>query len=363
MTSQPTGPRTRPALDAIPAYAPGRPAMSRAGLPTYKLSSNETPFGPLPSVRAVLEAEAGRVNRYPDMACSALYAELASRFEVPPESLAAATGSVAVLYHLVQALCEPGDEVIYAWRSFEAYPIAVAASGVRSVQVPLGPGARHDLDAMAAAVTDSTRIVVVCSPNNPTGPAVRTDELEAFLDRVPERVLVVLDTAYVEFVSDPEAADGLAAYRARPNVAVLRSFSKAYGLAGLRVGFTVAPDNVAAAVRKVALPFGVSGMAQTAAVASMQPAAEDELRARVAAVVAERERVVDGLRKTGWDVPDSQGNFCWLALGEDAAAFAVACEEAGVVVRPFAGDGVRITVAEPAAGDVFLEVARAWRAG
>ena len=260
----------------------------------------------------MLEAETGAVNRYPDMSCAALYDAIATRFDVPVSELAAATGSVAVLYHLVQALCDPGDEVVYAWRSFEAYPIAVAAGDVRSVRVPLGPGARHDLDAMASAVTDRTRMLLVCTPNNPTGPAVRADELERLLDRVPERVLVVLDAAYTEFVTDPDAADALAAYRQRSNVAVLRTFSKAYGLAGLRVGFAVAHEPIATAVRKVALPFGVSGMAQAAAVASLQPTAEAELMARVADLVSERERVVAGLREAGWDVPDTQANFCWL---------------------------------------------------
>ena len=268
-----------------------------------------------------------------------------------------------MLYHLVQALCEPGDEVVYAWRSFEAYPIAVAAAGARPVPVPLGPGARHDLDAMADAVGERTRMVLVCTPNNPTGPAVRAAELEAFLERVPEHVLVVVDEAYVEFVRDHEAADGLAAYRSRPNVAVLRTFSKAYGLAGLRVGFAIAPAEVATAVRKVALPFGVSGVAQAAAVASLAPAAETELLQRVSTIVAERDRVLAGLTEQGWDVPETQANFVWLPLGDDAVPFAAACEQAGVVVRPFAGDGVRVTVAEPAAGDVFLGVAAGWRRG
>ncbi len=355
------GPRARASLDAIPAYTPGRPAEPREGRPTYKLSSNETPLGPLPSVKAVLDEAAGAVNRYPDMACTALYDAVSRRLDVPVTELAAGTGSVAVLYHLIQALCEPGDEVVYAWRSFEAYPIAVAAAGASSVPVPLGPGARHDLEAMADAVGERTRVVLVCTPNNPTGPAVHADELEAFLDRVPEHVLVVVDAAYVEFVRDADAADGLAAYRERPNVAVLRTFSKAYGLAGLRVGYAVAHEPVAAAIRKVALPFGVSGVAQAAAVASLQPQAEAELLARVATVVEERERVVAGLARAGWEVPETQANFCWLPLGDDAVPFAAACEEAGVVVRPFAGDGVRVTVAEPDAGDVFLEVATAWR--
>ncbi len=354
-----SGPRVRASLSAIPAYSPGRPPESRAGVVAYKLSSNETPYDPLPSVRAVIDAEAGRVNRYPDMACSALYTAISERFDLPPAELATGTGSVAVLYHLIQALCEPGDEVVHAWRSFEAYPIAIAASGARSVPVPLGEGARHDLDALAAAITDRTRIVMVCTPNNPTGPVVHADELEAFLDRVPAEVLVVVDEAYVEFVRDPAAADGLAAYRARDNVAVLRTFSKAYGLAGLRVGYAAAREPVAAAVRKVALPFGVSGIAQAAAVASLQPAAERELMARVDALVAERERVVAGLAAAGWAVPATQANFVWLALNGDgeAAAFATSADEAGVTVRPFAGHGVRVTVAEPAANDVFLQVA------
>jgi histidinol-phosphate aminotransferase len=355
----PEGPRARASLDAIAAYTPGRPAVRREGQPTYKLSSNETPLGPLPSVRAVLTAEAATVNRYPDMSCAALYDAIATRFDLPTSRLAAATGSVAVLYHLVQALCDAGDEVVHAWRSFEAYPIAVAACDARSVRVPLGTGARHDLEAMAAAITDRTRIVLVCTPNNPTGPAVTADELGAFLDEVPERVLVVVDAAYQEFVTDPAAADAMAVLD-RPNVAVLRTFSKAYGLAGLRVGFAVAPEAVATAVRKVALPFGVSSPAQAAAVASLQPAAEAELMSRVTQVVAERERVAAGLRAAGWDVPDAQGNFVWLQLGDQAVPFAEACERAGVSVRPFAGDGVRVTVAEPVAGNLVLGVARGW---
>ncbi len=356
------GPRVRASLSAIPAYTPGRPPEPREGVVSYKLSSNETPYDPLPSVRAVLDLEAGLVNRYPDMGCAALYAAVSARLDVPVTDLAAGTGSVAVLYHLVQALCEPGDEVVHAWRSFEAYPIAVAAPGAVSVPVPLGPGARHDLDAMAAAVTDRTRVVLVCTPNNPTGPAVHAAELDALLDRVPPDVLVVVDEAYVEFVRDPDAVDGLAAYRARGNVAVLRTFSKAYGLAGLRVGYAVAPEAVATAVRKVALPFGVSGVAQAAAVASLRADAEAELLARVDALVAERVRVAAGLADSGWDVPATQANFVWLALEGDGEAgrFAATADEAGVTVRPFAGDGVRVTVAEPEANDVFLRVAATW---
>ena len=225
------------------------------------------------------------------------------------------------------------------------------------MRVPLLPDEHHDLDAMADAVTDRTRLVLVCSPNNPTGTAVRRDSLERFLDRIPPHVLVVIDEAYREFVRDADVPDAIDVYRARPNVAVLRTFSKAYGLAGLRVGFAVAHEPVADALRKTAVPFGVSGLAQTAAVASL--AAESELLERVAALVEERTRVQTALREQGWSrVPVSEANFVWLRLGDRTEEFAAACEEAGVVVRPFAGEGARVSIGEPEANDLFLRVAK-----
>ncbi|QNN54288.1 histidinol-phosphate transaminase [Nocardioides mesophilus] len=352
-------PQVRSAVQALPAYVPGRPPETRPGVTTYKLSSNENPYPPLPGVLEAAAEAAATMNRYPDMGCSALYAALAERLGVPAGHLAAGTGSVAVLYHLLQAFCETGDEVVYAWRSFEAYPIAVAVTGATSVRVPLTAGARHDLDAMAAAITERTRVVIVCSPNNPTGPAVTRTELEAFLDRVPTRVVVVLDEAYREFVRSEDVFDGVEVYRDRPNVVAMRTFAKAYGLAGFRVGYVVAPEPIAAAVRACALPFGVSSIAQAAAVASL--AREDELLERVDAIVAERDRVVSALREQGWDVPDAQGNFVWLALGERTGAFAAAAEEAGVMVRPFAGEGARVSIGEPAGNDVLLGVTAAFR--
>ena len=348
-------PRVRSAVRDIPAYVPGRPPAPRDGLPTYKLSSNENPHPPLPEVLAAAVDAAARMNRYPDMGCSALYAALAERLAVSPDQLAAGTGSVAVLYHLLQAFCEAGDEVVYAWRSFEAYPIAVAVTGATSVQVPLGAGARHDLRAMADAVTERTRVLVVCSPNNPTGPSVGRTELEELLDRVPSRVLVVLDEAYREFVRAEDPVDGVELVRARPNVVAMRTFAKAYGMAGFRVGYVVAAPEVAAAVRACALPFGVSSVAQAAAVAALEH--EAELLERVDAIVEERGRVVAALSAQGWQVPDAQGNFVWLALGARSTEFAAACEERGVMVRPFAGDGVRVSIGEPAGNDVLLEVA------
>ncbi|MGC5362217.1 histidinol-phosphate transaminase [Streptomyces sp. DT24] len=353
-----TSPKLRTELDGIPAYVPGKPAAAD-GPVAFKMSSNENPYPPLPGVMETALATAARLNRYPDMACTDLANELADRFAVPVPHLAFGTGSVGVAQQLLQITSGPGDEVVYAWRSFEAYPIITQISGARSVQVPLTDGQVHDLDAMADAITDRTRIVFVCNPNNPTGTAVRRAELEPFLDRVPRDVLVVLDEAYKEFVRDPEVPDGIEIYRDRPNVAVLRTFSKAYGLAGLRIGFAVAHEPVAAALRKTAVPFGVSQLAQDVAVASLR--AEDELFGRVGALVGERERVYRSLVEQGWEVPETQANFVWLRLGDRTVDFAAVCERAGVVVRPFAGDGVRVTIAETEANDLFLKAAEAYR--
>jgi histidinol-phosphate aminotransferase len=209
---------------------------------------------------------------------------------------------------------------------------------------------------MLAAIGPRTRCVMVCTPNNPTGPAVSQSELDAFVAAVPEDVLVVVDEAYVEFVRMDDKVDGISTYRAHPNVVVFRTFSKAYGLAGFRVGYAVAQEPVAAALRAVSLPFGVSGVAQAAAVASLD--AEAELFERVDALVAERSRVQSGLADAGWKIPDSQGNFVWFELGERTADFAAAADELGIVVRPFAGEGARVSVGEDEANDRLLELAR-----
>ncbi|MEV5198030.1 histidinol-phosphate transaminase [Streptomyces sp. NPDC053720] len=353
-----TSPKLRAELDGVPAYVPGKPAAA-GGPVAFKLSSNENPYPPLPGVMESALAAAANFNRYPDMACTGLMNELADRFGVPLTHLATGTGSVGVAQQLLQATSGPGDEVIYAWRSFEAYPIITQVSGATSVKVPLTDGEVHDLDAMADAITDRTRMIFVCNPNNPTGTVVRRAELERFLDRVPGDVLVVLDEAYREFIRDAEVPDGIEIYRDRPNVAVLRTFSKAYGLAGLRVGFAVAHEPVAAALRKTAVPFGVSQLAQDAAVASLR--AEDELLGRVGSLVSERERVQRTLAGQGWTVPESQANFVWMRLGDRTGDFAAACERAGVVVRPFAGEGVRVSIGEGEANDLFLKAAEAYR--
>jgi histidinol-phosphate aminotransferase len=351
-----TGPKPRPNVAAIPAYVAGKPPTVRPGMTSYKLSSNENPYPPLPGVVEAAHRAVDVMNRYPDMGNTALYAALADRLEVPVGDLAAATGSGALIYQLLTAFCEPGDEVVHAWRSFEAYPIAVTAAAASAVRVPVLADGRHDLDAMAAAITDRTRVVLVCTPNNPTGPAVTQAELDAFLAKVPPHVLVVVDEAYVEFVRMDDPVDGLATYRAHRNVVLTRTFSKAYGLAGFRVGYAVAPEPIAAALRAVSLPFGVSSVAQAAAIASLE--AEAELLERVEALVAERTRVVEGLRAAGWDVPEAQGNFVWFDLGDRTAAFAAAADELGIVVRPFAGEGCRVSIGEDEANDRLVKLAQ-----
>jgi histidinol-phosphate aminotransferase len=349
-------PRFRSVLDGFPAYQPGRTPASAAGR-THKLSSNECPYGPLPSVVEVIAEEARSVNRYPDNGAATLTAAIAERFGVPPAHVAVGCGSVGVTQQILEAVGEPGAEVLYAWRSFEAYPTLSDLAAAESVRVPLRAEA-HDLAAMAAAITPRTRLIFVCNPNNPTGTVVHAAELEAFLDRVPADCLVVLDEAYREYIRDEAVPDGVQVYRDRPNVAVLRTFSKAYGLAGLRVGFMIAHEPVVAAVRATMLPFSVNRIGQAAAIASL--AAEDELLARVELTVKERTRVREALIADGWTVPPTEANFVWLRLGDHTAGFAAACQAAGIALRAFAPEGARVSIGDPEANDAFLAVARAF---
>jgi histidinol-phosphate aminotransferase len=352
-------PRFRAILDAMSAYRPGKAVVAPDGR-SFKLSSNESPYGPLPSVVEAITKAALEVNRYPDPGCVRLTEAIAQRFGVPYEHVALGPGSVTVAQQVLETVGEPGAEVIYAWRSFEAYPLLADLAGVTSVRVPLADET-HDLVAMAGAVTERTRLIFVCNPNNPTGTVNRAAELTAFLDRVPEDVLVVLDEAYTEYVRDEAVPDGLTYYRDRPNVAVLRTFSKAYGLAGLRVGYLIGQEGIARAVSKVMVPFAVNHIAQAAAVASL--AAEDELLERVESVVKERTRVREALVAQGWTVPLSEANFVWLRLGPRTMEFAEHCAPHGVAVRPFAGEGARVSIGDPEANDAFLAAAEAFRTG
>ena len=294
------------------------------------------------------------MNRYPDMGSTELYDALSARLGVPARP-GAATGSVALIYQLVPAFCEPGDEVVYAWRSFEAYPIAVAAAAATSVQVPVTADGRHDLDAMA--------------PRSPTGPgwcwSARPTTRPARPSPRPSSTPSWPRSRRTCWSSSTRRTSSSSAWTTpstgwrptarHPNVVLTRTFSKAYGLAGFRVGYAVAPEPLAAALRAVSLPFGVSSVAQAAAVASL--AAEPELLERVDALVAERDRVVAGLREVGWEVPEPQGNFVWFGLGDRTADFAAAADEVGIVVRPFAGEGARVSIGEPEANDRLVELA------
>jgi histidinol-phosphate aminotransferase len=358
-------------VQSLPAYKPGRNPADLAreiGVDrAVKLASNEVAFPPLAAVVRALAEAAGETNRYPDNGAVVLTQALAERYRVAPEQIATGGGAVMLCQQLAQAYTEPGTSLAFAWRSFEMYPLLALVAGARAIQVPLvpgrdgGPADTHDLDGLLAAIDDTTRLVFVCNPNNPTGTAVRRGPLEAFLDAVPAETLVVLDEAYREFVSDPDVPDGLELMRGRPNVVVMRTFSKAWGLAGLRVGYLIAEDPaVAETVRKTFVPFSVNMLAQAAAVAAL--ASEDEVRARCAAVVAERDRLTAALRERGVAVEDSQANFVWLPLGEATVETAAALESRAVITRPFAGDGIRVTVGTAEENDAFLAALDAVRA-
>ncbi len=338
-------------LANLPDYIPGRKIPG-----AIVLSSNEVSTPTPPSVLAAIADAAADANRYPQMANDDLLARTSEYVGVSEERLAIGCGSVSLCQQLIQAMCTEGQEVVFAWRSFEAYPIVTQIAGAQGVKVPLTSDYRHDLDGMLAAVNDNTRVMFIANPNNPTGTALYTAELERFLDAVPDPVLVVLDEAYREFVTDSDLPDGLQLAEGRENLAVVRTFSKAYGLAGLRVGYAVAPPVIAAAVRKVAIPFAVSRVAQAAAVAAMDAA--EELLARCAPVTRERDRVRAELVSMGYEVPESQANFVWLPLGDRTAAFNDHLLAQKVVARAFLGEGARVTVGLPEENDAFLAAAR-----
>ena len=347
--------RLRPTMAALPAYVPGRKVPG-----AIVLASNESPYGLLPSVAAVLAEHTAGVSRYPDMTATALIEAIAAHHGVAPERVAVGAGSVEVCGQLASATIETGDDVVFGWRAFEAYPIIAAVAGGTAVRVPLVDHV-HDVDAMAAAVTDRTRLVFLCNPNNPTGTAIGRAELLRLADALPPEVVLVVDEAYREYVDPEQVPDAFGLLGDRPNVVITRTFSKAFALAGLRVGYCLAAPDVAAAVRKCQVPFSVSGLAQAAAIAALGDGEEVARRAKL--TVVERERVRAALLQDGYDVPPSQANFVWLPLGETSADFAGFCLEGAVVVRPFAGEGVRVTVGTDAENDAFLSLAHEFAAG
>lgn len=340
----------RPEVVALPRYVPGR-SFPRA----RKLSSNEAPHAPAERVRGEAAATLEEANRYPDLTCAPLREALATHHGLTPEQVVVGAGSSGVLLAALMTMGASGAEVVFPWRSFESYPIAVPAAHATPVPVPLDDSWGLDLDAMVAAVTERTVALVLCTPNNPTGPALTREQVAGVLRRVPEHVLVLVDEAYMEFTEDPEGRTAVPLLEWHPNLMVLRTFSKAYGLAGLRVGYGLAHPRLVGAVQAVSVPFAVSSPAQAAALAAL--ADDAGMRATVAEVVAERERVREALRGMGFEVPASGANFVFLpGLGAD---FVEACLAAGLVVRPFP-EGVRVTISTPEDDDRFLEVARAF---
>lgn len=345
-------PRLRPELAGIPAYIPGKTVPG-----AIKIASNETVYGPLPTVRAAIEKATDNINRYPDNGYLELRDHLAKHVDFPPEQVSAGCGSVSLCQQLVQITCSAGDEVVFGWRSFEIYPLQVRLAGAIPVQVPLADHT-YDLDAMAQAITDRTRLVFICNPNNPTSTVVDPTALTRFVEAVPPGVLIAIDEAYVEYIRDGMLPDSFGLVRDHPNVVVLRTFSKAYGLAGLRVGYAVADPDVVTELNKAYVPFSVTSISQAAAVASLDAA--DELLARTDAVVAERIRVSAALRNAGYILPPSQANFVWLPLAERTADFVASAADARIIVRPYGEDGVRVTIGAPHENDAFLRFARQW---
>lgn len=345
----------RPGLDALPDYVPG--AVNPQAV---KLSSNESAHPPLPAAVAAMQDAAARANRYPDMAVSALREALAGHLGLAANQVLVGNGSSTICQQLAQATCLPGDEVLFPWRSFEAYPIFALVAGATPVPVLLDAEHRLDLPAMAAAITDKTRLIFICNPNNPTGTTITTAEFEDFMATVPSHVLVALDEAYFEYnraADTPVSTEVMTRY---PNVIGVRTFSKAYGLAGARVGYAFGAADIIATLGKVSVPFNVNAIAQAGALASL--AAADELSARIQETITERDRLVAEL--SDFSVPSSEANLVWIPAASLADAslpspqpLAASLADASVLVRAF-DEGLRITATTPAETDAFLA---AWR--
>ncbi len=350
--------RPRTVVADLPSYRPGKgikQAEAEHGITNaIKLASNENPSQPLDSILAAIAAAAEGINRYADHRATAVREALADRLCVGVDQVTVGAGSTGILQQLFFSYVDPGDEVLYPWRSFEVYPVFTRLMNGVPVQVALRPDLAYDLPAIAAAVTDRTKLIFVATPNNPTGVAETTRDLSGMLAEVPSSVIVVIDEAYREFV-DPAFGDPISDLLPDfPNLIVTRTFSKAHGLAGLRVGYAVGSPNVIAAIDKTMQPFAVNALAQSAALAALEPHAEAAIQARVAGLLSERARVVGALRAAGWPFPDPQGNFVYLTTGDRTDQIGLAMEQRGVVVRPFSGEGLRVTIGSPAENDRFL---------
>lgn len=327
-------------ISEIPSYVPGRRLAD-----ALKLSSNEVAHPPLPAAVAAMAEAAAAANRYPDMGATDLVHAIAKHLKLRPEQVAVGCGSSALCQQLVQITCTTGDEVVFPWRSFEAYPIFARVAGATPRPVLLTADHRVDLPALAAAITPATRLVFVCNPNNPTGTTITKQEFEEFMAVVPPTTLVALDEAYFEFVRTQDTPMGTEVVVKHENVVALRTFSKAYGLAGVRVGYAFGNPAIIAALNKVAIPFGVSAVAQAGAIASLAGAAQ--LLERTNETVSERDRVARAIGA----IP-SEANFVWIPT-ETAATLAQQLADQGVIVRAFP-EGVRITVTDHAEANRFL---------
>lgn len=337
-------PRIRPQVQALPRYVPGR---TQAG--AIKLSSNENPYPPEELIIQEAVNATALVNRYPDLTAAPVRAAISADLGIAPEQICVGAGSSAVLLAALMAVSDTASEVIFPWRSFESYPIAVPAAGATPVPVPLTATWEHDLPAMTAAITPQTAAIIVCTPNNPTGTALTLQQIAELLAGVPAHILVLVDEAYIEFSTQPEISTALPLLDQYPNLLILRTFSKAYGLAGMRVGYGVGHPDLIAAVQAVSIPFGVAGPAQSAAVAALQE--KERVLATVRTITAERSRMRQELRALGWDVPSSQANFLWLP--EAPHALFAHCRDADILVRPFP-EGIRLTVGTPEENDAAL---------
>jgi histidinol-phosphate aminotransferase len=346
----PTPVRLRPEIAALQPYRQGRPA----GADSFKLSSNENPLPPHPAVLAAIAEAATTINRYPDATAALVRERLAERHGVTADEIIVGAGSVSLLAQLIAAAAGPGDEVVFAWRSFEAYPGLVTVAGATAVPVALTEDSHHDLPAMIAAITERTRVVMVCTPNNPTGTVVGRAEFVDFMAAVPSDLLVVLDEAYAEFVLDDRAVSGDELIGHWPNLVILRTFSKAFGLAGLRVGYAVGPTRILDAARATQIPLSVTGVAQAAVLAALDH--ETELLAGVADIARRRESVQQSLREQGWRIPPSEGNFVWLPTGARTTEIAERFASAGIVGRAFPEEGIRISIGEPESVPLLLRI-------
>jgi histidinol-phosphate aminotransferase len=347
--------RPRAAVAALPSYRPGKGAAqaeAEHGITgAIKLASNETPWEPIRAVQEAVAAAASGANRYADHRATALRRAIADARGLRPEQVTVGCGSVGLLQQLLLAYGEPGAEIVYPWRSFEVYPVYTRLVEATEVLVPLRDHTT-DVDSLIDAVTERTRLVLVANPNNPTGTAVPVADLARLAEALPDGALLVVDEAYHEF-ADPRLGDPVETFvGVRDDVVVLRTFSKAHGLAGMRVGYAMGDPVVIETIDKTLFPFAVNAAAQAAALAAL--AHEDEILERCAAIIVERHRVVDALRAAGHLVPEPQANFVWLPLGERTDAVYLALEQRGVVTRPFSGEGIRVTVGLPAENDRFL---------